>query len=148
MTDTSDPIDSEEIYNGLDAIEEAHQELHPEYQYLYLIHKIIKDGTLETGRNGNTYSLFGHNMRFSLADGVVPFLTTKRVAWKTCLKELLWFIRGKTDNRLLQDAGVHIWDDNASRDFLESRGLSHYIDGDLGPVYGHQWRHFNATYST
>jgi thymidylate synthase len=70
------------------------------------------------------------------------------MAWKTCLKELLWFVRGKTDNRLLQDVGVHIWDDNASRDFLESRGLSHYADGDLGPVYGHQWRHFNAKYST
>ena len=139
---------TEEIYNGLDAIEEAHQDLHPEYQYLHLIHKIIKDGTLETGRNGNTYSLFGHNMRFSLADGVVPFLTTKRVAWKTCLKELLWFIRGETDNKILQENGVHIWDGNGSRNFLDSRGLTTNREGDLGPVYGHQWRHFNAQYST
>ena len=68
------------------------------------------------------------------------------MAWKTCLKELLWFIQGKTDNRLLNTAGVHIWDDNASHDFMESRGLSHYAEGDLGPVYGHQWRHFNAEY--
>jgi len=70
------------------------------------------------------------------------------MAWKTCLKELLWFIQGKTDNRLLQQSGVHIWDGNASRDFLDSRGLSHYAEGDLGPVYGHQWRHFNAKYET
>ena len=140
--------DSEEIYKTLDKIELIIRESHPEYQYLHLIHKIIENGTLETGRNGNTYSMFGHNMRFSLADGVVPFLTTKRVAWKTCLKELIWFIRGKTDNKLLQDQGVHIWDGNGSREFLDSRGLTSNREGDLGPVYGHQWRHFNAQYST
>jgi thymidylate synthase len=70
------------------------------------------------------------------------------MAWKTCLKELLWFIQGKTDNRRLQSAGVHIWDDNASHEFMESRGLAHYAEGDLGPIYGHQWRHFNAKYDT
>jgi thymidylate synthase len=85
-------------------------------------------------------------MVFSLEQGVIPILTTKQMAWKTCLKELLWFIQGKTDNHLLNDAGVHIWDDNASQDFMASRGLSHYAEGDLGPVYGHQWRHFNAEY--
>jgi thymidylate synthase len=121
---------------------------HEEYQYLNLIHDIIEQNHEHDGRNGATLSVFGAAMVFSLDQGRIPILTTKQMAWKTCLKELLWFIRGKTDNRLLQDVGVHIWDDNASRDFLESRGLSHYIDGDLGPVYGHQWRHFNATYST
>ena len=70
-------------------------QLHPEYQYLNLIKQVIERGTLETGRNGNTYSLFGHNMRFLLTNGTVPFLTTKRVAWKTCLKELLWLFAGK-----------------------------------------------------
>jgi thymidylate synthase len=140
--------DSEEIYKTLDKIELIIRESHPEYQYLHLIHKIIENGTLETGRNGNTYSMFGHNMRFSLADGIVPFLTTKRVAWKTCLKELIWFIRGQTDNMILQNQGVHIWDGNGSREFLDSRGLTSNREGDLGPVYGHQWRHFNAQYST
>jgi thymidylate synthase len=138
---------TEEIYKTLDATELRVRELHPEYQYLHLIHKIIEKGTLETGRNGNTYSLFGHNMRFSLADGVVPFLTTKRVAWKTCLKELIWFIRGQTDNMILQNQNVHIWDGNGSREFLDSRGLTENREGDLGPVYGHQWRHFNAKYA-
>jgi thymidylate synthase len=121
---------------------------HEEYQYLNLIHDIIEQNHEHDSRNGITLSVFGAGMVFSLDQGRIPILTTKQMAWKTCLKELLWFIRGKTDNRLLKEAGVHIWDDNASRDFLESRGLSHYIDGDLGPVYGHQWRHFNATYST
>jgi thymidylate synthase len=83
-------------------------------------------------------------MRFSLRDSKIPILTTKKTAWKTCLKELLWFIRGKTNNNLLTDQNVHIWDANASREFIKSRGLDHYSDGELGPIYGHQWRHFNA----
>jgi thymidylate synthase len=83
-------------------------------------------------------------MRFSLKDGKIPILTTKKTAWKTCLKELLWFIRGKTNNKLLTEQGVHIWDGNSSREFLDSRGLQNYEVDELGPIYGHQWRHFNA----
>jgi thymidylate synthase len=120
---------------------------HQEYQYLNLIHDILREREEHNGRNGTTYSVFGAGMLFSLEQGIIPILTTKKMAWKTCLKELLWFIQGKTDNHLLQDAGVHIWDDNASADFLESRGLSHYPEGDLGPIYGFQWRHFNAEYN-
>jgi len=119
---------------------------HPEYQYLYLIHRILNTGTMEEGRNGSTKSVFGNSMRFSLKDGVIPFLTTKRVAWKTCFKELMWFIRGRTDNVELQNDGVHIWDGNTTREFLDSRGLNHYREGLIGPGYGFQWRHFNAEY--
>ena len=117
---------------------------HEEYQYLNLIQNIIDNGTWEEGRNGKTKSIFGNMMRFSLIDGKIPILTTKKTAWKTCLKELLWFIRGKTNNNLLKEQGVHIWDGNSTPEFLKSRGLSHYSDGELGPIYGHQWRHFNA----
>ena len=117
-----------------------------EQQYLDLIQNIIANGNLETGRNGNTYSIFGNSMRFSLQNGKIPILTTKKVAWKTCLKELLWFIKGCTSNDLLVEQGVHIWDGNASRNFLDSRGLTDLRVGDLGPIYGHQWRHFNAAY--
>lgn len=85
-------------------------------------------------------------MRFSLKEGKIPILTTKKVAWKICLKELLWFIRGNTDNTLLQKQGVHIWDANGSREFLNSRGLVERKENDLGPIYGFQWRHFNAKY--
>lgn len=136
-----------EVFSKYDEANHILKDLHPEYQYLNLIKQVIEHGTLEHGRNGYTYSLFGHNMRFSLADGTIPFLTTKRVAWKTCLKELLWFIRGQTDNAVLQSQDVHIWDGNGSRAFLNSRGLTDNREGDLGPVYGHQWRHFNAKYT-
>ena len=117
---------------------------HEEYQYLNLIQNIIDNGTWEDGRNGKTKSIFGNMMRFSLKHGKIPILTTKKTAWKTCLKELLWFIRGKTNNNLLKEQGVHIWDGNSTPEFLKSRGLSHYSDGELGPLYGFQWRHFNA----
>ena len=137
----------EEAFAKYEESKQITGDLHPEYQYLNLIKQVIDHGTLETGRNGNTYSLFGHNMRFSLADGTIHFLTTKRVAWKTCLKELLWFIRGQTDNMILQNQDVHIWDGNGSREFLDSRGLTDNREGDLGPVYGHQWRYFNAKYA-
>jgi thymidylate synthase len=119
-----------------------------EYQYINLIREILDRGTWEEGRNGKTKSIFGHSMRFSLADGKIPILTTKKTAWKTCLKELLWFIRGETDNKLLQDQGVHIWDGNSTREFLDSRGLSNYEVGELGPIYGRQWRQFNSPYIT
>ncbi len=128
-------------------ITENSQERHEEYQYISLIRDIIKEGELINGRNGKTLTVCGGTMHFSLENNVIPFLTTKRVAWKTCLKELLWFISGSTNNHELRDQNVHIWDGNASRDFLDSRGLQHLPEHDLGPVYGHQWRHFNAKYN-
>ena len=123
-------------------------EKNADFQYCNLIDTIINKGEFEEGRNGNTLSYFGMSMRFDLSDGKIPLLTTKKLAWKTCLKELLWFISGKTDNKILKEQNVHIWDDNASRDFLDSRGLFHREVDDLGPVYGHQWRHFNAKYDS
>jgi len=119
---------------------------HEEYQYLNLLENILENGTWEEGRNGRTKSIFGASMRFSLKDGKIPILTTKKTAWKTCLKELLWFVRGETDNRLLKEQGVHIWDANSSREFLDSRGLTKYQVDELGPIYGYQWRSFNKPY--
>jgi thymidylate synthase len=119
--------------------------MHQEQQYLDLIKNILDNGTWEEGRNGRTKSVFGNMMRFDLTNGKIPILTTKKTAWKTCLKELLWFIRGETDNKLLQDQGVHIWDGNTTREFLDSRGLN-YREGLIGPGYGFQWRNFNASY--
>jgi thymidylate synthase len=117
-----------------------------EKQYLDLITDILYNGSLDEGRNGKVLSVFGKTMRFSLQNNTIPILTTKKVAWKTCLKELLWFIKGHTDNKILQEQNVKIWDVNASREFLDSRNLQHLQENDLGPVYGHQWRHFNAPY--
>lgn len=119
---------------------------HEEYQYLDLLDRILTDGTWEDGRNGRTKAVFGASMRFSLRNGTLPLMTTKRVAWKTCLKELLWFIRGDTHNRLLKEQGVHIWDANGTREFLDSRGLHNYEEDELGPIYGWQWRSFNKPF--
>lgn len=121
---------------------------HEEYQYLNLLENILENGVWEEGRNGKTKSIFGETMRFSLKDGKIPILTTKKTAWKTCLKELLWFVRGETDNKILKEQGVHIWDANGSREFLDSRGLTDYEVDELGPIYGRQWRNFNGTYIT
>ena len=118
-----------------------------EYQYINIIKKIINEGHWEEGRNGRTKSIFGESMRFSLQNGTIPIITVKKTAWKTCLKELLWFIRGETNNKLLQEQGVHIWDGNSTREFVESRGLGHYPEGILGNIYGYQWRFFNASYN-
>jgi thymidylate synthase len=123
-------------------------ENHEEQQYLNLIKNILENGTWEEGRNGKTKSIFGSMMRFSLKDGKIPILTTKKTAWKTCVKELLWFIRGETDNKLLQEQGVHIWDGNTTREFLDSRGLTDYREGLIGPGYGFQWRHFGGDYDS
>jgi thymidylate synthase len=122
------------------------KDIHEEYQYLNLLNNILENGFWEEGRNGKTKSLFGHSMRFSLQNGRIPILTTKKTAWKTCLKELLWFIRGDMDNKLLKEQGVHIWDANGSREFLDSRGLTNYEVDELGPIYGRQWRAFNKPY--
>ena len=120
--------------------------VHDEYQYLQLITNVIINGEDIQGRNGGTRMIFGTQMRFNLQENIIPFLTTKKLAWKTCLKELLWFISGSTSNTILKNNNVHIWDANGSKEFLESRGLN-YEEDDLGPVYGHQWRHFNAPYN-
>ena len=120
--------------------------VHEEFQYLNLIDDILNNGSFEETRNGKTYSVFGSSMHFSLKHNIVPFITTKKLAWKTCLRELLWFIKGDTNNKHLNEKQVNIWNGNASREFLNSRGLTHLEEGDLGPIYGHQWRFFNAEY--
>jgi thymidylate synthase len=123
----------------------SHDKYHEEYQYLNLLSDILKEGTTEKGRNGITKCVYGAAMHFSLDNGKIPILTTKKISWKTCLKELLWFVNGKTDNKLLNEQNVHIWDGNSTKEYMKTRGLN-YEEGDLGPIYGFQWRHFNASY--
>lgn len=118
-----------------------------ELQYLRLVENIIKNGVERKDRtNVGTIAIFGHQMRFSLEDNQFPLLTTKRVFFRGVLEELLWFIKGDTNGKHLSEKGVHIWDANGSREFLDGRGLGHREEGDLGPVYGFQWRHFGAKY--
>ncbi|KAG7400365.1 hypothetical protein PHYBOEH_005953 [Phytophthora boehmeriae] len=121
---------------------------HEELQYLALIRQILAQGAKREDRTGTgTLSVFGAQMRFSLRDNVFPLLTTKRVFWRGVAEELLWFISGDTSAHTLQQKDIHIWDGNGSREYLDSRGLQSREVGDLGPVYGFQWRHFGAKYT-
>ncbi|XP_057494728.1 bifunctional dihydrofolate reductase-thymidylate synthase-like isoform X2 [Actinidia eriantha] len=108
-------------------------EKHEEYLYLRLVQDIISTGTPKDDRTGTgTHSKFG----------------CQKVFWRGVVEELLWFISGSTNAKVLQEKGIHIWDGNASRDYLDSIGLVDREEGDLGPVYGFQWRHFGARYTS
>ena len=131
------------------AAPEATSAVHEEYQYLDLVREILNHGVVKGDRTGTgTKSVFGRSMRFSLRDGAMPLLTTKRTFWRGLALELLWFISGNTSAKTLQEQNVTIWDGNSSRAYLDSIGLHAREEGDLGPVYGFQWRHFGAQYGT
>lgn len=116
-----------------------------EVSYLNLINKIFVKGELRETRNATTRSLFGEKLEFDISNSI-PFITTKKLAWKTIIKELLWFLSGSTDNKKLQEQNVKIWNGNATREFMDKIGFLNREENDLGPIYGHQWRHFNAKY--
>ena len=121
---------------------------HEEYVYLRLLDKILKQGRFRNDRTKTgTLSIFGEQMRFDISESI-PILTTKFVPWKSCIKELLWFLKGQTDVSILQKQGVKIWDGNSSREFLDRRGLSHLPEWDIGAGYSFQWRHCGAEYKT
>lgn len=122
------------------------EQQHEEYKYLHLLEKILNEGVVKGDRTGTgTKSIFGTQLKFDLSKSF-PILTTKKVFWKGVVEELLWFIRGETDSKKLEAKGVNIWKGNTSRDFLDKRGL-HYPEGEIGPGYGFQWRHWGASYS-
>lgn len=117
-----------------------------EDNYLDLLREIYTKGDIKQTRNSITKSIFGRSLTFDMRDGKFPLLTTKRVFFKGVAKELLWFLSGNTDAKVLQKDNIHIWDGNSNRQFLDTVGLSHLEEGDCGAIYSHQWRRFGAEY--
>jgi len=116
-----------------------------ENSYLRLLGKILTDGSKREDRTGiGTQGIFGTQLRFSLENNIVPMITTKKMFVKGVVEELLFFLRGETDTKKLEAKGVNIWKGNTSREFLDKRGLYHYAEGEMGPMYGAQWRDFRG----
>ena len=117
-----------------------------ENQYLDLIKTVLEHGVVREDRTGTgTKSIFGCQMKFDLLNSF-PLLTTKKMFSRGIIEELLWFLRGSTNSIELKDKNVHIWDGNSSRDTLDALGFLNKEEGDCGPVYGFNFRHFGATY--
>jgi dihydrofolate reductase/thymidylate synthase len=117
-----------------------------ESDYLKIMKKILDEGIKRGDRTGTgTLSLFGQQMKFDLRH-TFPISTTKRIFLRGIFEELMLYLRGQTDNKILNDKNIHIWDGNTSTDFLEKRGLNEYKEGDMGETYGFNFRHFGGDY--
>lgn len=113
--------------------------------YLSLANRVLHEGVLENNRTDTSALVcIGTMSRYNLSLGI-PILTTKHISMKNVIEELLWMLRGSTNSKELADKGVHIWDANTTREFLDSRGLD-YEDGEIGPGYGFQMRYCGANY--
>jgi thymidylate synthase len=117
-----------------------------EQQYLFILKEILEKGHYRKTRNGNTFSLFGKHMEFDLKNNMFPLLTTKKMFLRGIFEELIFFLKGQTNTKLLEEKCVNIWKGNTSRDFLDTMGFYKYNEGDMGPMYFYQIYHFNAKY--
>lgn len=118
-----------------------------EDKYLELLEETLTSGIKKETRNGITYSFFGSMLKFDISQSF-PLLTTKKVYFKGIIEELLWFLKGSTNSKELEEKNVNIWKGNSSREYLDSVGLNHYEVGELGPIYGFQWRNYNGSYNS
>ena len=116
-----------------------------EESYLNALKNILENGELRETRNSKTLSLFGIKIDIDISESY-PLITTKKMFTKCIIEELLWFISGNTNSKKLEEKGINIWKGNSCRTYLDSIKLNHYEEGDCGPCYSHQWRHFNAPY--
>lgn len=117
-----------------------------EQTYLSLLKQVLEEGKDRHDRTHiGTYSLFGPQIQFDLTKGF-PLLTTKKLPFRQILAEVLWFISGSTNTSFLREHNIRIWDGNSSRAFLDRRGLTDYQEGEIGPMYGYQWRHFGGDF--
>lgn len=114
------------------------------FDYLNLLKEIFYNGVETENRTGiKTHMLWGEKLQFDLSTGLFPLVTTKKIHFKSVVTELLFFIKGYTDVRWLQERKCRIWNEWATKEQCAKRGMEEF---DLGPVYGWQWRHFGATY--
>lgn len=117
-----------------------------ELAYLAIMRQILETGKSNADRTGvGTLSIFGAMLKYDLRD-TFPISTTKRIPLRMVFEELMLYLSGKTDNRILQEKGIHIWDGNTTREFLDKRGLQEYREGDFGETYGFNFRHYGAEY--
>lgn len=114
--------------------------------YIELLKNVLNEGEEIKTRNGITISKFGYLLKFTDINNF-PLLTTKKIFYRGVLEELLWFLKGSTNAKYLQDKNVHIWDGNSTRNFLDENGFTNYEVGELGPVYGWQWRYYGKKYN-
>lgn len=131
---------------GLRVFEEWRRNYSPEYSYLQLLQNVLFRGFKRETRNGVTYSTFGESVEFDIERYGFPLLTTKKMFSKGIIEELFWFFKADTNANHLKKKGVHIWDGNTTKDFLDNLGLD-YPEGIAGPIYGFQWRNFNGEYT-
>lgn len=118
-----------------------------ESNYLSLMKYILEHGEKRCDRTGTgTLSVFSRELRFDLSSGHIPMTTTRPLSLRIIFEELMWILRGQTDNKILNKKKIHIWDDNTSREFLDNKKLT-YAEGDIGPSYGFQMAHFGAKYN-
>ena len=126
--------------------EELKQFYTQENDYLSLMRNILENGSSNDDRTGvGTLSIFGAMLKYDLSD-TFPLCTTKKMFFRAIFEELMFYLSGKTDNKILQAKGIHVWDGNTSREFLNKRGLQHYEEGDMGQTYGFNYRHFGGEY--
>jgi thymidylate synthase len=116
-----------------------------EKNYLNALKDILENGEKRITRNSTTLSKFSIKLDFDIRYSF-PLLTTKKVYWKGVVYELLWFIKGDTNSKNLENNNVNIWKANSSRNFLDKNNLDDYEEGDCGPIYGFQWRYFGTEY--
>lgn len=145
------PFENCLIKRRIEYDEFTHYELKPvqndtgEIQYLNILRKIAETGIHRDSRNAFTLSRFVENMKFDLREGF-PLLTTKKMFFRGIVEELLFFLRGETNTLILEQNNVNVWKGNTNRKFLDSIGKQKRPEGEMGPMYGYQWRHFNAPY--
>lgn len=126
-----------------------HENNYAENQFRSIAGYGLTSQPIRRGRGGvETKSTFGETLTFQLTNNTFPLLTTRKMFLRGIFEELKLFISGKTDSKLLEDQGVNVWKKNTSREFLDSRGLQHLPEGDMGPSYGFLMRHYGAEYKT